>query len=44
MIKNGIYFIVIPLLVAEIQDFGLCKLDISCSETKQDQENIATVS
>ena len=27
MMKNGIYFIVIALLVVVIQDFGLCKLD-----------------
>ena len=27
MMKNGVYFIVIALLVAVIQDFGLCKLD-----------------
>ena len=27
MMKNGVYFIVIALLVVVIQDFGLCKLD-----------------
>ena len=27
MMKNGVYFIVIALLVAFIQDFVLCKLE-----------------
>ena len=27
MMKNGVYFIVVALLVQVIQDFDLCKLD-----------------